>query len=152
MLTDTSLSSYLPIPWVCALADMFVRLTGFGNAAGLMVNRGLFGMGGLANARTTREDVEKMTGKPLPRQTSSDAASTSAPGAGEGSSSPVTLQEALGTDDDEEEAKAERLMRQLEDMERRGLVKLVRKSDNLDNQNDEPSEDDSHDHRGKHSH
>jgi hypothetical protein len=113
-------------------ADLFVRLTGFGNAAGLLVNRGLFGMGNLAQASsTTRADIEAMTGKSMARAPGSSSSSSGAPGAGTSSAASSrgpTITEMADTEDEEEE-KARQLMMKLEDMERRGLVKLVRKGD-----------------------
>lgn len=105
-------------------ADKFVRLTGFGNSAGHLVNRGLFGLGSLSEAKTTRADVEAMTGRSLgPAATSAEAtpASRAAPS--------ISAPDAGEVDSDEEEEKARQLMMRLEDMERRGLVKLVRKGD-----------------------
>jgi hypothetical protein len=128
-------------------ADKFVRLTGFGNAAGHLVNRGLFGLGGLANAKTTRADVEAMTGRPLGQAPAAGAtsrakapefptyvpstpstgqlnpsqATSSASGAGEDSEDEETM--------DEEERKAMRIMKKLHELEAKGLVKLVRKGD-----------------------
>lgn len=117
-----------------------MRLTGFGNAAGLLVNRGLFGMGGLANAKTSREDIENMTGRPLPKQVTAAASSSESAAAPSGSPNSSNA-DGTALSEEEEEAKAERLMRQLEDMERRGLVKLVRKSDNPDGADHPPEED-----------
>ena len=115
------------------LADLFVRLTGFGNAAGLLVNRGLFGMGGFAQAKTTRSDIEAMTGRPL-GGSSSSSSSSGVVGAGASTSRQATSRGPTVTEEpdlteEEEEEKARILMTQLEDMERRGLVKLVRKGD-----------------------
>lgn len=104
---------------------MLVKLTGFGNSAGFLVERGLMGMGDFASQKsTTREDIEAMTGKPLPRASgNTSAASGQAPGAG---SATEEYDEAA---EEEEERKAKAMMERLEDMERRGLVKLVRKGE-----------------------
>lgn len=75
-------------------------------------------MGSLANAKTTREDVANMTRSP---------SSTPDSNSKQPHSNGVKTQE---IDSDEEEEKARRIMTKLEDMERRGLVKLVRKGDN----------------------
>ena len=107
---------------------MLVKLTGFGNAAGFLVERGMMGMGGLASQKsTTREDIESMTGKPLPRtSTASKSSESSNTSVGAGTAKAVEIED---EDDEEEERKAKELMERLEDMERRGLVKLVRKGE-----------------------
>lgn len=122
-LTYTDTDPFIAFPLA---VEMLVKLTGFGNAAGFLVERGMMGMGGLANqASTTREDIEAMTGKPLSRtNTTSKAAGSSSVPVGAGGARVVEIE-----DEEEEERKAKELMEKLEDMERRGLVKLVRKGE-----------------------
>lgn len=89
------------------------------------------GMGGLASAASTkREDIEALSGKPLPRRGESSSSeskpASQPPASGAGASSArIEVEE----DEEEEERKARELMMRLEDMERRGMVKLVRKGE-----------------------
>ena len=108
---------------------MLVKLTGFGNSAGFLVERGLMGMGGLASqGSTTRADIEAMTGKPLPKSAAGPQGGDSSNQHSGAGASNVEVEEE-GEFDEEEERKAKELMERLEDMERRGLVKLVRKGE-----------------------
>jgi hypothetical protein len=100
--------------------DRFVKLTGFGNAAGLLVMRNMFGMGKHLNEDTAtqmRENNKPEKATPTPSATASAAKSASGPG-----KSPKIQEE---TEDEEMERLAEKLMM----MEQKGMVKIIRKGD-----------------------
>eukprot|EP01122_Echinamoeba_exundans_P004504 TRINITY_DN1455_c0_g1_i1.p1 TRINITY_DN1455_c0_g1~~TRINITY_DN1455_c0_g1_i1.p1 ORF type:complete len:503 (+),score=139.93 TRINITY_DN1455_c0_g1_i1:417-1925(+) len=103
--------------------DRFVKLTGFGNAAGLLVMRNMFGMGRHLNEDTAAQmrDAKKSE---KPTQTPSTTTSGSAPAAAASKAGKsAKIQEE--TEDEEMERLAEKLMM----MEQKGLVKIVRKGD-----------------------
>lgn len=52
---DGALKSFLWRALILRIADMLISLTGFGNAAGLLAMRGLFGLGGVQDRNTLDE-------------------------------------------------------------------------------------------------
>jgi hypothetical protein len=92
-------------------ADMLIRLTGFGNAAGLLAMRGLYGMGGV-NQRDTATEFRQM-------QQQATVSPDKIP----------ELRKAPDGHDETEDEKEDRLVENFQRLVDAGVVKLVKKDD-----------------------
>lgn len=103
--------------------DRFVKLTGFGNAAGLLVMRNMFGMGRHLNEDTAAQMREAKPAAEAPSQPKKPAAQQSKPTA------PAAGQSSSKSAEDLEDEEMERLAKKLMMMEEKGMVKIIRKGD-----------------------
>eukprot|EP01100_Stratorugosa_tubuloviscum_P014749 TRINITY_DN8050_c0_g1_i1.p1 TRINITY_DN8050_c0_g1~~TRINITY_DN8050_c0_g1_i1.p1 ORF type:complete len:506 (-),score=247.62 TRINITY_DN8050_c0_g1_i1:66-1553(-) len=101
-----------------------VKITGFGNAAGFMANRNLFGvLGQLASGQATSV---KSTPQRIPTQEELQSEVESAQISHTDSQ---TAGKAMGFKEFQDEAEAEKLAELIDNLEKKGMIKIIRKDD-----------------------